>query len=43
MSHQLPVVSGKQLLKALMKLGYYVRGRESSHIHLRVVGFRFLP
>jgi predicted RNA binding protein YcfA (HicA-like mRNA interferase family) len=35
MSHKLPVVSGKQLLKALMKIGYYVRDRESSHMHLR--------
>ena len=35
MSHKLPVVSGKQLLKALTALGYYVRDRESSHIHVR--------
>lgn len=35
MSRKLSVVSGKQLLKALIKIGYYVRGRESSHIHLR--------
>ena len=32
---KLPVVPGKTVIKALMKLGYYVRGRESSHIHLR--------
>ena len=32
---RLPVVSGKQVVKALMNLGYYVRDRESSHIHLR--------
>lgn len=30
-----PVVSGKETTKALVKLGYYLRGRESSHIHLR--------
>ncbi len=34
-SAKLPVVSGKQVIKALMGLGYYVRGQESSHIHLR--------
>lgn len=32
---RLPVVSGKKVIKALDELGYYVRGRESSHIHLR--------
>ena len=32
---RLPVVSGKELIKILMKTGYYVRGRESSHVHLR--------
>ena len=32
---KLPVVSGKEVIKALMKLGYYIRGRESSHVHLR--------
>ena len=32
---KLPVVSGKEVIKALVKLGYYVRGRESSHVHLR--------
>ena len=32
---KLPVVSGKEVLKALGRLGYYVRGRESSHVHLR--------
>lgn len=35
MSRKLPVVSGKRLLNVLMKTGYYVRGRESSHVHLR--------
>lgn len=32
---RLPVVSGKETIKALIKLGYYLRDRESSHIHLR--------
>lgn len=32
---KLPVISGKEAIKALVKLGYYVRNRESSHIHLR--------
>ncbi len=35
MSRRLPVISGKELIKALMRLGYYVRDRESSHVHLR--------
>lgn len=32
---KLPVVSGKEVIKALGKIGYYVRTRESSHVHLR--------
>ena len=32
---KLPVVSGKKVIKALEQIGYYVRGRESSHVHLR--------
>lgn len=32
---RLPVISGKEAIKALLKLGYSVRDRESSHIHLR--------
>ena len=35
MSHKLPVLSGRDVIRALMKLGYYVRDRESSHVHLR--------
>ena len=35
MTHRLPVVSGKVLIKALGGLGYYVRDRDSSHVHLR--------
>ena len=32
---KLPIVSGKEAIKGLMQLGYYIRGRESSHVHLR--------
>lgn len=32
---RLPVISGKALIKILMKSGYYVRDQEGSHIHLR--------
>ncbi|MDI6643169.1 MAG: type II toxin-antitoxin system HicA family toxin [Candidatus Hodarchaeaceae archaeon] len=32
---KLPVVSGKDVLKALIKLGYYVRDQRGSHVHLR--------
>ena len=32
---KLPVVSGREVIKALGKLGYYVRGQEGSHVHLR--------
>jgi predicted RNA binding protein YcfA (HicA-like mRNA interferase family) len=32
---KLPIVSGTDLVKALCKLGYYVRDQKSSHIHLR--------
>ena len=32
---RLPVVSGKEVIKALAKLGYWIRDRESSHVHLR--------
>jgi predicted RNA binding protein YcfA (HicA-like mRNA interferase family) len=35
MSLKLPVVSGQQLIKAFSKLGYYVRGQQGSHVHLR--------
>jgi predicted RNA binding protein YcfA (HicA-like mRNA interferase family) len=35
MSPALPVVSGPQLIKAFVKLGYYIRGQQGSHIHLR--------
>ncbi|MDP7265048.1 MAG: type II toxin-antitoxin system HicA family toxin [Candidatus Thermoplasmatota archaeon] len=32
---QIPVISGKRLIKALAKIGYYVRDQRGSHIHLR--------
>lgn len=32
---KLPVISGKDLVKALIRKGYYIRGQEGSHIHLR--------
>jgi predicted RNA binding protein YcfA (HicA-like mRNA interferase family) len=30
-----PVVSGRQLIKALQRAGYTVRDQEGSHVHLR--------
>lgn len=32
---KLPVVSGKQVVKVLQKIGYYFRDQKGSHIHLR--------
>ena len=32
---KLPVVSGSKVIKALMKMGYYTRDQEGSHVHLR--------
>ncbi len=32
---KLPVVSGKDVIKALSKIGYYVRDQKGGHIHLR--------
>lgn len=32
---KLPVLSGIKLIKALSKLGYYIRDQSGSHIHLR--------
>ncbi|HKZ49599.1 MAG TPA: type II toxin-antitoxin system HicA family toxin [Candidatus Nanoarchaeia archaeon] len=32
---KLPRVSGKEVLKVLGKIGYYVRDQKGSHIHLR--------
>lgn len=35
MNMKLPVVSGKDVIKALSKIGYYVRAQKGSHVHLR--------
>lgn len=32
---KLPVVSGMEVLKALSRIGYYVRDQKGSHVHLR--------
>ena len=32
---KLPVVSGKETIKALSKIGYYIRDQKGSHVHLR--------
>ena len=32
---RLPVVSAKEVIKALSKIGYYVRDQKGSHVHLR--------
>ncbi len=32
---KLPVIFGKDLVRALTKQGYYIRGQTGSHIHLR--------
>jgi predicted RNA binding protein YcfA (HicA-like mRNA interferase family) len=31
---KLPVVSGRELVKVLVKDGYYIRNQRGSHIHL---------
>jgi len=31
---KLPVVSGRDAIKALSKIGYYVRDQKGSHVHL---------
>jgi len=33
--YNVPVASGKDVIKALSKIGYYVRDRKGSHVHLR--------
>lgn len=35
-----PAVSGKEVVLDLMEVGYYVRGRQSRHVHLRHVARR---
>jgi predicted RNA binding protein YcfA (HicA-like mRNA interferase family) len=32
---RLPVVSGRDVVRALAKIGYYVRDQRGSHVHLR--------
>ncbi len=33
--NKLPVVSGKDVIKALQRIGYYIRNQKGSHVHLR--------
>lgn len=35
MTDKLPILSGKEVVKALGKLGYMVNDQKGSHIHLR--------
>jgi len=30
-----PVLSGREVIKALSRIGYYVRDQKGSHVHLR--------
>ena len=32
---KLPIMSGSDMVKAMSKIGYYVRDQRGSHIHLR--------
>jgi predicted RNA binding protein YcfA (HicA-like mRNA interferase family) len=32
---KLPLLSGKQVIKILQKIGYYIRDQKGSHVHLR--------
>lgn len=32
---KLPILSGKQVIKILQKIGYYIRDQKGSHVHLR--------
>ena len=32
---KLPVVSGRETIKALSKIGYYIRDQKGSHVHMR--------
>ncbi len=32
---KLPIVSGRDTIKALSRIGYYIRSQRGSHIHLR--------
>jgi predicted RNA binding protein YcfA (HicA-like mRNA interferase family) len=33
--NKLPILSGKQVIKILQKIGYYIRDQKGSHVHLR--------
>ena len=35
MSPKTPVLSASNLIKALLKFGYYIRSQQGSHVHLR--------
>jgi predicted RNA binding protein YcfA (HicA-like mRNA interferase family) len=35
MTDKLPILSGKEVVKALSKLGYSINDQKGSHIHLR--------
>jgi len=35
MTDKLPILSGKEVVKVLVKLGYTVNDQKGSHIHLR--------
>lgn len=32
---KLPIVSGKKVIKLLLKKGYWIRDQKGSHVHLR--------
>ncbi|MBI4896068.1 MAG: type II toxin-antitoxin system HicA family toxin [Candidatus Aenigmarchaeota archaeon] len=32
---KLPVISGKEILKVLSNIGYYIRDQKGSHVHVR--------
>ena len=32
---KLPVISGKNVIKILLRKGYYIRNQKGSHVHLR--------
>ena len=35
MSPRLPRITGRQMLRALERAGWYIRAREGSHVHLK--------
>ena len=35
MTGKLPILSGKDVIKALVKLGYTINDQKGSHVHLR--------